>query len=178
MHIGFGSPNFQDTHTAHGAPLGEDEIKLIKKNFGWDPEKTFHVPDGVKAHMAAAGARGAKLQQAWADMFAKYAAEYPELAKELKDAQAKKPPVDIDALLPQFDVSKPLATRQASGKVLDALMPHMPLVLGGSADLTPSNNTRFKDVQTFRRTTPPAATSARCAARNGLDHERHCRHNL
>ncbi|HPD46066.1 MAG TPA: transketolase [Anaerohalosphaeraceae bacterium] len=153
-HIGFGSPNFQDTHTAHGAPLGEDEIKLIKKNFGWDPEKTFHVPDGVKAHMAAAGARGAKLQQAWADMFAKYAAEYPELAKELKDAQAKKPPVDIDALLPQFDVSKPLATRQASGKVLDALMPHMPLVLGGSADLTPSNNTRFKDVQDFQKDNP------------------------
>ncbi len=149
-HIGFGSPNFQDTHTAHGAPLGEDEIKLIKKNFGWDPDKSFHVPEGVMDHMAAAGARGAELESRWNAMFDKYADEYPELAGELKCALDKKPPVDIDSLLPEFDVSKPLATRQASGKVLDALMPHMPLVLGGSADLTPSNNTRFKGVEDFQ----------------------------
>jgi transketolase len=153
-HIGFGSPNFQDTHAAHGSPLGEDEIKLIKKNFGWDPEQMFHVPDGVTKHMAAAGARGAKLEQAWCDMFKRYAGEYPKLAEEIKNAQAKKPPVDIDALLPAFDVNKPLATRQASGNVLDALMPHMPLVLGGSADLTPSNNTRFKGVEDFQKNNP------------------------
>ncbi|MBE0536616.1 MAG: transketolase [Phycisphaerae bacterium] len=150
-HIGFGSPNFQDSHAAHGSPLGEDEIKLMKNNFGWDPEKAFHVPDGVMGHMAGAGARGAKIQQGWSDMFAKYASEYPELAAELKNAQAQKPPVDIQSLLPAFDASKPLATRQASGKVLDALMPHMPLVLGGSADLTPSNNTRFKGVEDFQK---------------------------
>jgi len=150
-HIGFGSPNFQDTHTAHGAPLGEEEVKLMKKNFGWDPEKSFVVPQGVREHMAAAGKRGADMESQWQEMFARYEAQYPELAGELRRALDGRPAVDIDSLLPAFDASKPLATRQASGKVLDALMPHMPLVIGGSADLTPSNNTRYKGVEDFQK---------------------------
>ncbi len=150
-HIGFGSPNFQDSHTAHGAPLGEDEIKLVKKNFGWDPEKTFHVPDGVRENMAKAGANGARLQEAYCEMFKKYAGAHPELAQELKNAQDKKLGIDIDKLLPKFEAGASVATRKASGAVLDAIMPKMPLVLGGSADLTPSNNTRFKGAEDFQK---------------------------
>jgi len=150
-HIGFGSPNFQDTHTAHGAPLGDDEIKLIKKNFGWDPEKTFHVPDGVYEHMAKAGEKGAKLQEAYCEMFKRYAEACPELAEELKNARDKRPGIDIDQLLPRFEAGKSVATRKASGAVLDALMPSLPLVLGGSADLTPSNNTKFKGAEDFQK---------------------------
>lgn len=150
-HIGFGSPHFQDTHTAHGAPLGDDEIKLIKKNFGWDPEKSFHVPDGVREHMAKAGEKGARLQEAYCEMFKKYAGAYPELAEELKNAQDRRLGIDIDELLPKFEAGKSVATRKASGAVLDALMPKLPLVLGGSADLTPSNNTKFEGSEDFQK---------------------------
>ncbi|MDH4202132.1 MAG: transketolase [Phycisphaerae bacterium] len=153
-HIGYGSPNFQDTHTAHGAPLGEDEIKLIKKADGWDPEKSFVVPEEVSAHCAKAKERGAKLYSEYQALFDKYAKAYPELAKEITDALNGKPGVDIDSLLPKFDVSKPVATRSASGAVLNALMPSMPLVLGGSADLTPSNNTHFKGAEDFQKDNP------------------------
>ena len=153
-HIGFGSPNFQDTHKAHGAPLGEDEIKLIKENFGWDPEKHFHIPDGVCEHMQKAGQKGAQLQDTYCEMFKKYSSEYPGLAAELKNAQDKKPPVNIDELLPEFEAGSAVATRVASGKTLDALMPSMPLVLGGSADLTPSNNTQFTGAEDFQKENP------------------------
>ena len=149
-HIGFGSPNFQDTHTAHGAPLGDDEIKLIKKNFGWDPEKSFVVPAEVAAHMGQCKAKGQKLQAEYQKMFDAWAAANPELAKELKDALAGKLAID-ESKLPKFDPATPVATRSASGKTLDALMPAMPLVLGGSADLTPSNNTHFKGAEDFQK---------------------------
>lgn len=150
-HIGYGSPNFQDTHTAHGAPLGEDEIKLIKKNCGWDPDKKFVVPDEVKEHMGACVEKGNAVQADYEKMFAEYAKAYPELAKEITDALAGKTGVDIESLLPTFEAGKSVATRKASGAVLDALMPSMPLVLGGSADLTPSNNTRFKGALDFQK---------------------------
>ncbi len=152
-HIGYGSPNFQDTHTAHGAPLGEDEIKLIKKNFGWDPEKTFVVPDEVLKHMQTMKEKGAKLEKQWNEKFKKYAAKFPDLAKLITDAQAGKLSIDIDKLLPTFP-AEPMSTRVASGKTLDILMPLMPLVLGGSADLTPSNNTRYKGVEDFQKDKP------------------------
>lgn len=150
-HIGYGSPNFQDTHTAHGAPLGGDEIKLIKKNYGWDPEKSFVVPEEVKAHMGTCVEKGKAAQADYEKMFAGYAKAYPELAKEITDALAGKLPVDVDALLPKFDPEKPVATRKASGDTLNALMPSMPLVLAGSADLTPSNNTHFKGAEDFQK---------------------------
>lgn len=152
-HIGYGSPNFQDTHTAHGAPLGEDEIKLIKKNFGWDPEKTFVVPEEALKHMQKAKIKGAELEKQWDELFAGYKKQFPELAKLITDAQGGKLSVDIEKLLPTFG-AEAMATRQASGKTLDALMPQMPLVLGGSADLTPSNNTKFKGAEDFQKDKP------------------------
>ena len=151
-HIGFGSPNFQDTHTAHGAPLGEDEIKLMKSNFGWDPEKTFDVPAEALEHTQKTKAKGSELEKQWNGLFASYIEKYPELAKEIKDAEAGKVGVDIETLLPKFDEGA-VATRKASGQTLDAVMPVTPLVLGGSADLTPSNNTRFKGAEDFQKDT-------------------------
>jgi len=150
-HIAYGSPNMQDKAESHGAPLGEEEIKLTKKRFGWDPEKNFHVPQEVLTHMRKAVERGKQAEAAWNKMFAEYAKKYPDLAKQFRDAEAGKLPVNLEEILPKFDTSKPLATRQASGKVLDALMPKLPLVLGGSADLTPSNNTRFAGAKDFQK---------------------------
>ncbi|MEJ5259141.1 MAG: transketolase [Anaerohalosphaeraceae bacterium] len=153
-HIGFGSPNFQDTHTAHGAPLGVEECKLIKKNAGWDPDKTFVVPEEVAAHMGQAKHKGALLQKEYEALFAKYAQAYPQEAKEITDALAGRLPIEIEPLLPKFEAGTSVATRQASGKTLDALMPHLPLVIGGSADLTPSNNTHFKGASDFQKNNP------------------------
>ncbi|MCI0498402.1 MAG: transketolase [Planctomycetales bacterium] len=152
-HIGYGSPNFQDTHTAHGAPLGEDEIKLIKKNAGWDPEKTFVIPAQAVALAAAAKEKGKTLYADHQKQMEAYAKAHPGLARELKDALAGKISID-EKMLPVFDPATPVATRSASGKTLDALMPSMPLVLGGSADLTPSNNTRFKGADDFQKNHP------------------------
>ena len=146
-HIGYGSPNFQDTPNAHGAPLGEDEIKLIKKNFGWDPEKTFVVPDDVLKHTRTMKEKGAAIEKEWDEKFKKYSKQYPELAKLINEPWPK------ITNLPTFP-AEPMSTRAASGKTLDMLMPEMPLVLGGSADLTPSNNTRYKDVEDFQKDKP------------------------
>jgi len=150
-HIAYGSPNKQDTAGAHGAPLGDDEIRLIKEKFGWDPEKSFYVPKEVSAHMRKAVEKGAKAQKAWDKMFADYAKAHPQLAQQFRDAEAGKLPVNLDDILPKFEAGSSVATRKASGKVLDALMPKLPLVLGGSADLTPSNNTRFADAKNFQK---------------------------
>jgi len=150
-HIAYGSPNMQDTAEAHGSPLGDDEIKLTKERFGWDPEKSFHVPKEVLTHMRKAGERGKAAEAAWDKMFAEYSKKYPELAQQFRDAAAGKLPAKLDELLPKFDASSSIATRKASGKVLDALMPKLPLVLGGSADLTPSNNTKFAGVKDFQK---------------------------
>jgi len=150
-HIAFGSPNKQDTAGAHGSPLGDDEIKLIKENFGWDPEKSFYIPDEVKTHMQKVQAEGKKAQAEWDKLFADYAKKYPELAAQFEDAAAGKLPVDLDEILPAFEPGSSLATRKASGKVLAELMPKLPLILGGSADLTPSNNTNWPDVKDFQK---------------------------
>jgi len=150
-HIAFGSPNMQDTAEAHGAPLGDDEIRLIKEKFGWDPEKSFYVPDEVLAHTREAVEKGKEAEKAWDKMFEDYARAYPELAQQLRDAAAGKPGVNLDDILPKFEAGRSIATRKASGKVLDAVMPELPLVLGGSADLTPSNNTRFAGAKDFQK---------------------------
>ncbi len=150
-HIGYGSPNFQDTHTAHGAPLGVEECKLIKKNAGWDPEKTFEVPAEAAAHMGKAKEKGAKLQAEYEALFAEYKKHYPQAAQEIADALSGQIRLDWKSLLPTFEAGSSVATRKASGMTLDALMPHLPLVIGGSADLTPSNNTRFKGVTDFQK---------------------------
>jgi len=150
-HIAYGSPNFQDSCAAHGAPLGDDEIKLIKKNFGWDPEKKFHVPEEVMEHTRGAVDKGRELEEKWCRMFAEYSKVYPELAGEIKEAQAGKISVNIDEVIANFEAGNSVATRKASGATLDALMPNLPLVLGGSADLTPSNNTKFKGAEDFQK---------------------------
>jgi transketolase len=150
-HIAFGSPNKQDTAEAHGAPLGDDEIRLIKEKFGWDPDKSFVVPDEVLAHIRQAVEKGKEAEAAWNKMFEDYAGAYPELAGRFRDAAAGRLGVNLDDILPAFEAGSSIATRKASGKVLGAVMPKLPLVLGGSADLTPSNNTRFAGVKDFQK---------------------------
>jgi transketolase len=150
-HIAYGSPNKQDTAGAHGAPLGDDEVKLTKENFGWDSQKSFVVPEDVLAHMRKAVEKGAVAEVLWNKMFDEYAKRYPELAQQFRDGAAGKLNINLDELLPKFDAGSPIATRQASGKVLDAVMPKLPLILGGSADLTPSNNTKFTDAKDFQK---------------------------
>lgn len=158
-HIAYGSPNKQDTAEAHGAALGADEVRLTKQRFGWDPEKSFYIPPEVQTHIRKAIEKGMKAEAVWNKLFDDYARTYPDLATQFQDAAAGRPvpsgveglPVELDEILPKFPPDKPLATRQASGKVLDALMPKLPLVLGGSADLTPSNNTRWSSAKDFQK---------------------------
>ncbi|MBN2456006.1 MAG: transketolase [Sedimentisphaerales bacterium] len=150
-HIAYGSPNKQDTAGAHGAALGEDEIRLIKKNFGWDAEKSFYVPEEVSVHMRSMVEKGKKAEAAWNRKLKKYANAYPQPAQQFNDAADGNWGVNIDEILPKFEAGNSIATRKASGKVLDVLMPRLPLVLGGSADLTPSNNTRFAGAEDFQK---------------------------
>jgi len=152
-HIAYGSPNKQDTSEAHGSPLGADEIKLVKEKFGWDPQKSFVVPDEALSHMRKAVDRGKRAEGKWSKMFEKYASSFPELAQQFSDGAAGRLGVNLDELLPKFEAGSSLATRQASGKILDAVMPKLPLILGGSADLTPSNNTRFAGAKDFQKDT-------------------------
>ncbi|HUW17832.1 MAG TPA: transketolase [Sedimentisphaerales bacterium] len=150
-HIAYGSPNLQDTAEAHGSPLGDDEIKRIKERFGWDPDKSFFVPDEVLAHTRKAIDRGKRVESAWNRMFKKYAQAHPELARQFEEAAEGRLPVNLDDILPKFEAGSSVATRKASEKVLNVLMPKLPLVLGGSADLTPSNNTRWADAKDFQK---------------------------
>jgi transketolase len=114
-HIAYGSPNMQDTAEAHGAPLGEEEIKLMKKNFGWDPDKTFHIPDEVLTHTRKAVERGKAAEAAWDKLFTEYAKKLPDLAKQFRDAAAEKLPINLDEILPKFEAGSSVATRKASG---------------------------------------------------------------
>ncbi len=150
-HIAYGSPNKQDTAGAHGAPLGEDEIKLVKEKFGWDPQKSFVVPEEVLTHMRKAVDRGKRAEKKWNNMFDKYTRSFPELAEQFHNGTTGKLDVDLDELLPKFEAGSSIATRKASGKMLNAVMPKLPLVLGGSADLTPSNLTRFEGTEDFQQ---------------------------
>jgi transketolase len=152
-HIGFGSPGKQDTAEAHGSPLGEAEVALTKARYGWDPEKTFFVPEPALREFRKQITQGAEREREWNDLFGRYASAFPVEAAEFRRAAARELPGDWENIwtnaVPAFDPSGSMATREAQGKVLDALMPKLPLVLGGSADLTPSNNTRFKGAADF-----------------------------
>ncbi|MBN2182584.1 MAG: transketolase [Sedimentisphaerales bacterium] len=150
-HIAYGSPNMQDTSKAHGAPLGDEEIRLMKEKYGWDPKKKFHVPKEVTAHFKKVIEKGKEAEAIWNKMFDSYADNYPELAEQFKAAAAGKLPVDIDEILPKFKAGESMATRKASGNVLAALMPNLPMMMGGSADLTPSNNTIWPDAKDFQK---------------------------
>ena len=145
-HIGYGSPHKQDTAEAHGEPLGEDEVRLAKRSYGWPEDAKFLVPDGVREHFAAGiGARGAKARRHWADLFASYAGKNPELANEIDLVQRRELPAEWDQNLPVFPADpKGIAGREASGKVLNILAQNIPWFLGGSADLGPSNKTTLK----------------------------------
>jgi len=142
-HIGYGSPHKQDTPEAHGEPLGDEEIRLTKRSYGWPEEAKFLVPDGVYDHFAAGvGARGAQIRREWKELFAAYRAEYPELAIEIDQMQRRELPAAWDRDLPIFPADpKGIAGREASGKVLNVLAQNIPWFLGGSADLGPSNKT-------------------------------------
>ncbi|MGI9077376.1 MAG: transketolase [Gemmatimonadaceae bacterium] len=140
-HIGYGSPNRQDTAKAHGEALGDAELRLVKERFGWDPDEHFVIPDEALEFMRSSGARGKELQSDWAELFSRYAETNPELADTFRSMQKGELPPGWDENLPTFPADKPLATRAASGAVLDAIAPRIPALVGGSADLTPSNNT-------------------------------------
>ena len=145
-HIGYGSPHKQDTPEAHGEPLGDDEVRLTKRAYGWPEEAKFLVPDGVYEHFAAGvGARGAQARREWTELFAQYRAKYPELATEIDLIQRRDLPVGWDRNLPVFPAdAKGIAGREASGIVLNILAQNIPWFLGGSADLGPSNKTTLK----------------------------------
>ena len=142
-HIGYGSPHKQDTAAAHGEPLGDEEVRLTKRSYGWPEDAKFLVPDGVYEHFAAGiGARGAKARQQWTELFAAYRAKYPELATEIEQMQRRELPAGWDRNLPVFPADpKGIAGRDASAKVLNVLAQNIPWFLGGSADLGPSNKT-------------------------------------
>ncbi|MFI5007281.1 MAG: transketolase family protein, partial [Solirubrobacterales bacterium] len=144
-HIGYGSPTKQDTHGAHGEPLGDEEIKLTKRFYGWPEDAKFLVPDGVREHFAAGiGARGAKLRGDWMALFEAYKAKYPAEADALYRMQHRQLPEAWDKGLPAFPAdAKGLAGRDASAKVLNAVGQNIPWLIGGSADLTPSTKTRL-----------------------------------
>jgi transketolase len=145
-HIGYGSPHKQDTAEAHGEPLGDEEIRLTKRSYGWPEDAKFLVPDGVREHFAAGlGVRGAEARRQWTDLIAAYAGKHPELANEIDLMQRRELPAGWDHDLPVFpDDQKGLAGREASGKVLNVLAQNIPWLLGGSADLGPSNKTTLK----------------------------------
>lgn len=139
-HIGYGSPNKQDTSSAHGSPLGEEEIRLTKEALDWPNEPKFYVPDSVYGFMHGDG----EAEAAWDKLFAEYEAKYPELAATFQTYWEQPLPENWDAILPEFEAGKSVATRVSSGTVLNAIAEELPYLLGGSADLTGSNKTDLK----------------------------------
>ncbi len=144
-HIAYGAPNKQDTHAAHGEPLGDEEIRLTKRNYGWPEDAKFLVPDGVLAYFQQGiGVRGAALRKAWMARFSEYQVQYPELADHLYKMQHRQLPDNWDQHLPAFPTdAKGLAGRDASGTILNALATRVPWLMGGAADLAPSTKTRL-----------------------------------
>jgi len=143
-HIAWGSPHKQDTAEAHGAPLGADEVKATKQNLGWPSLEPFYVPDEALEQWRTAKARGAQLEADWQKQWGAYRAAHADLAAELDRRLAGRLPAGWDAALPEFGPNDAQATRAASGKVLNALAAKLPELIGGSADLTGSNNTEIK----------------------------------
>jgi transketolase len=145
-HIGYGSPHKIDTAAAHGEPLGEEEVRLAKRAYGWPEDARFLVPDGVMEQFdAGIGARGAKARGDWEALFAGYREQFPELATEIDQMQRRELPAGWDNDMPSFAPdTKGIAGRDASGQVLNALARNIPWFLGGSADLGPSNKTTLK----------------------------------
>ncbi|MGH9543738.1 MAG: transketolase [Terriglobales bacterium] len=145
-HIGYGSPHKQDTSAAHGEPLGEEEVRLVKKFYGWPEDAKFLVPDGVLDNFKnGIGKRGGELNQKWQALFSEYGKKYPALADQIKRMQRRELPDGWDKNLPTFPAdAKGMATRESSGKVLNAVAENVPWLVGGSADLAGSDRTRLK----------------------------------
>jgi transketolase len=145
-HIGYGSPHKQDTNAAHGEPLGEEEVRLVKKFYGWPEDAKFLVPEGVQeAFREGIGKRGRELRAQWSKKFAEYSQKYPELSERLRHMQKREMPPGWDKDLPVFPAdAKGVATRESSGKVLNALAKNVPWLIGGAADLATSNKTTLK----------------------------------
>lgn len=151
-HIAYGSPNKVDTAGAHGAALGDDEVRLVKEYFGFDPDKNFEVSDEVLDYYRKKGNEGAKKEQDWDALFKKYKEKFPELASEYEQVSSGKLPEGWVEKLPVFKVGDDMATRKASGKVLNAIGREIPNLIGGSADLSPSTNTVLDDSGSFSAT--------------------------
>jgi len=149
-HIGLGSPG-QDTSKVHGSPLGDEGVKQTKKYFGWDEDAKFLVPDEVAEYFAAYQEQGAQARAEWQSLVESYKKSFPELGQEWGRFVKGDLTPGWEAKLPEFEADKPLATRSASGKVLAAIAPELPTLVGGSADLTPSNNTRTPESKEIGR---------------------------
>jgi transketolase len=148
--IAYGSPNKSGTAGSHGAPLGEDEMKLVKKFFGFDPDKSFYIPTEVAKYYKQIGEEKGKKEDDWNELFAEYKDKFPELASEYEQAAAGNLPKGWLSKLPTFEPSdKKMATRQASGKVLNAIAESLPHLIGGAADLSPSTETNLKEFDSF-----------------------------
>ena len=154
-HIGYGSPNKQDTAAAHGTPLGEEEVRLTKEALGWPPDAHFLISEEALAVFRQAVEQGQQAEAQWRETFEQYQAEYTKEAALLETLWAGELPAGWTDALPAFaPADGPLATRKASGAVLNALAPVLPTLIGGSADLAPSNNTLLKDYDDFQQATP------------------------
>jgi transketolase len=144
-HIGYGSPHKQDTFAAHGSPLGAEEVKLTKQNLNWPVEPPFYIPNDVEQHFRRAISRGEQAEAQWDAQFSAYAKQYPELAGELRQLMRGELPQEWESAIPQFPADpKGMASRVASGKVLEAISTKLPGLIGGSADLNPSTHTDLK----------------------------------
>ena len=164
-HIGFGSPNRVDTSKAHGEALGEDEIKLTKRAYGWPSAEPFFVPDEALAHMRRARERGAALQAGWNRQMLAYTTAHPAESKEMQRRLAGTLPDGWDADIPVFTKENgAVASRAASGTVLNAIAKKLPELMGGSADLAPSTLTMLKDIGTFELGATRAATCTSASA--------------
>ncbi len=148
-HIGYGSPNKQDSQKAHGAPLGPDEVRLVKEAYGWDPDKSFYIPEEALAVFRDAVPNGERLEADWQSRFDAYATANPELAAEFRRRIAGELPAGWDADLKTYETGTEVATRNASQDAIQALAPHLPELFGGAADLSESNLTDIKGEANF-----------------------------
>ncbi|MGE5667386.1 MAG: transketolase [Betaproteobacteria bacterium] len=156
-HLGYGSPNKQDSFEAHGSPLGEEEVRSTKRNLGWPVEPPFFIPDEALACFRQAVERGAQAEAAWNARFSAYAQAFPDLAREFEQMLGGGLPANWDADIPVFPPdAKGMATRVASGKVMNAVAPRVPALMGGSADLDPSTHTALAGLGDFE---PPGASA-------------------
>jgi transketolase len=148
-HIAYPAPHAQDTAKAHGAPLGEDEVRLTKERLGWDPDSHFHVPEDVYRHMATVPERGAELEREWQQRFDAWSKAFPDAAGDWDADRRGEPRDGWRAALPVFEPGEDLATRSAGNKVMHALRGYTPTMVGGAADLSESTYTEFAGAGTF-----------------------------